>query len=150
MHALDHLVITRQQAVALGDALGDARTVIPSGYRNNALWNLAHLESTAELLLYKLSGLPLSVTEDDIASFAKGSSPEDWDAPPDWGVIRERLTAQPARIRADHEAGRFETYTEYTTSAGVTLTCFEDALAFNEFHEGLHLGYLLAMRKALA
>ena len=150
MHALDQLSTTRERCVALGDALGKARTVVPPGYRNNALWNLAHLETTAEILLYERSGLPLAIDEDDRARFAKGSSPEAWDTPPDWGVVRERLLAQPARIRADHEAGRFRTYEEYTTSAGVTLTDFASALAFNEFHEGLHLGYVLAMRKALA
>ncbi len=36
------------------------------------------------------------------------------------------------------------------TSAGIRLESVEDAIAFNNFHEGIHLGYVMALKKALA
>jgi len=49
----------------------------------------------------------------------------------------------------DLEAGIFKTYQEYPTSTGYVITSVQDALNFNNFHEGIHLGYILALKKSL-
>ncbi len=51
------------------------------------------------------------------------------------------------RLGGLDRAGRFETYREYRTTPGVVLASVEDALRFNLYHEGLHLGSVLALRK---
>jgi len=53
-------------------------------------------------------------------------------------------------LRTDYDAGIFVGYQSYLTSAGVQLESVEDAIVFNNYHEGIHLGYLLGLRKALA
>ena len=42
-------------------------------------------------------------------------------------------------------AGVFSNFTPYTTSYGYTLTCIEDAIHFNNTHEGMHLGVVIAL-----
>jgi hypothetical protein len=49
----------------------------------------------------------------------------------------------------DYENGVFKEYNEYKTSTKVTLRNIEDALAFNLYHEGLHLGVILSLEKIL-
>jgi len=41
----------------------------------------------------------------------------------------------------------FTNYSDYETSFGLNLTSIEEAISFNNIHEGIHFGYLLAMVK---
>jgi len=80
-------------------------------------------------------------------AFRKGSSPRDWDRAWDYAEVRDLLVSLPDQTEADLRAGRFEQYRAYTTSAGVTVTSVHDAIRFNLYHEGLHLGSVLALRR---
>jgi len=121
--------------------------VIPDGHRNNILWNLGHIIVVEQLLHYKLSGLEPHIPNELIAQFKTGTSPADWAMPPDAGLIRSLLVDLPRELDADFRAGRFTTFTAYTTTTGVTLYNFDDANSFNHFHEGVHTGIIMSMRK---
>ena len=127
----------------------DALFEIPEGYNNNLAWNLGHLVVTQQLLHYKLSGLPMAVDEEMVNCFRKGTGPGDWEARPDMEQIRSLLITHPEKLEADLMANEFKHFTSYQTSAGVTLNTIDDALQFNQFHEGLHLGYMMAMKRTL-
>ena len=144
----------RQTRRALDDLtarLGtEAWTRVPEGSSNNVLWNVGHLVVTLELLTYGLTGLDLGVPASMVTSFRKGTSPADWDETPDPEAVLHHLHASPDRIEADLRAGRFTEYREYTTTPGVVLASVDDALAFDLYHEGLHLGAVLSLRKLVA
>ena len=53
------------------------------------------------------------------------------------------------KLVEDYNNGLFKNYNEYTVSTKSTLTNAEEALEFNNFHEGIHLGYILALKKSL-
>lgn len=122
---------------------------IPSGYRNNVWWNIAHTVVTQQLLVYKLSGLEVRIPEAFIAKYKKGTVPEGEPTQEEIKEITELLCETITWTQEDYESGRFIRYKEYTTSAGVTLKNVDDALAFNLFHEGLHLGAIFSLRKML-
>ena len=42
---------------------------IPEGFSNNIIWNIAHVVVTQQLLVYKLSGLPMHVSEEMVAKY---------------------------------------------------------------------------------
>ena len=50
-------------------------------------------------------------------------------------------------LEEDFSNGIFKSFDEYPTSYNVTLNSTEDAINFNNVHEGLHLGYIMAMKK---
>ena len=52
-------------------------------------------------------------------------------------------------MQEDYAKGLFKDYTEYTTSANVTLSSVDDAIIFNVYHEGLHLGAILSLLKVV-
>ena len=60
------------------------------------------------------------------------------------------LDETPQNLKQDYEAGLLSGFRPYTTFTGITLETIEDALAFNNFHEGLHLGTILALRNFVA
>ena len=148
--ALDVVRKTRQSTAAVVDALPpDALTVIPDGFSNHVLWNVGHLVVTMQSLVYGLSGQPLGVPDAWVAAFRKGTTPEAGVAAAPWPEIRDAFLGLPDQTEVDLRAGAFRQYREYTTTPGVVLASVEEALRFNLFHEGLHLGAILAMRKHL-
>ena len=46
---------------------------IPEGFSNNLIWNAAHVIVTQQILVYKLSGLPVMVSEEMIEKIQKRS-----------------------------------------------------------------------------
>ena len=49
---------------------------IPQGFNNNIIWNIGHIVVTQQLLAYKLSGLPMMVSDSMIAKYMKDTKPE--------------------------------------------------------------------------
>jgi DinB superfamily len=147
MHSLNVFSQIRQLIRTAVEDLDDgAMFTIPDGFDNNVAWNLGHIIVTQQALHYRLSGLPTVTTREDIAMFKTGSSPADWAREPDMNRLRALLDETADRLEPDCEAGLFANFRPYTTSTGVDLGNFEEALAFNNFHEGLHLGAILALR----
>jgi hypothetical protein len=46
------------------------------GYSNNLIWNIAHIIVVQQMLVYKLSGLPMMIS-DEMVEKIKGTKPED-------------------------------------------------------------------------
>ena len=125
----------------------DILAEIPAGFRNNNWWNIAHILVVQQLIHYKLSGLPVYIDKELVKGYSKGSAPG---GPPHKDTlmsVRESLTETVKWLERDYKAGRFVTYTPYTTSARVTLNSIEDALLFNLYHEGLHMGVIRSLQK---
>jgi len=120
---------------------------IPEGFKNNIAWNVAHLLVTQQLLCYKLSGLDCLVSAEMIENFQKGSAPNYIVTVEDFGTIKEQFLQFPVKLDEDYTKGIFKNYTGYTTSVNVTLSNIEDAIDFNLFHEGIHLGVILQLLK---
>lgn len=120
---------------------------IPDGYANNLAWNLGHLVVTQQLLCYGRSGLALKVEEDMLARYRKGTRPEAAIEGMEIGRLKHLMTDLVDRMEADLNAGLFKEYNRYETSYGFVLENIEDGLNFNNVHEGMHLGYMMAMRK---
>lgn len=122
---------------------------IPEGFRNNIWWNIAHVVVTQQLLIYLLSDLPARISDELIDKFKKGTVPDGSATDEEIDEIKGYLFATAEWIQQDYDAGIFEKFNSYTTTPGVVLESVEDALAFNVFHEGLHLGVILSLQKAL-
>ncbi|TNF67782.1 MAG: DinB family protein [Bacteroidetes bacterium] len=121
---------------------------IPDGFNNNIWWNAAHTLVVQQLLCYRLSGLPMHIDNDLAAAYSKGTFPGTLPEARIREKICDLLTSTVGQLRRDFEEGIFKEYTSYTTSAGVTLENIEDAILFNLYHEGLHMGTILALLKA--
>jgi hypothetical protein len=150
MHSITLFKGARNYMKSLIDALSEKQlTTIPEGYNNHIFWHLGHVVVTQQLLHYRRSGLPLHIDENLIDLFKNGSSPRDWSDPPDPGRILSLLNTLPERLAQDYADERFKgiTFDGFTTRSGFELNSIDQAIVFNNYHEGIHAGYLMAMRR---
>jgi hypothetical protein len=122
---------------------------VPDGFNNNIWWNAVHTLVVQQLLCYKLSGLPLHIEASLVSDYSKGTFPGKLPEPVAREAICDLLTSTAAQLREDYQKDVFKSYTPYTTSAGVTLHNIEEGLQFNLYHEGLHMGAILSLLKAV-
>ncbi|GAA6768384.1 DinB family protein [Flavobacterium sp. CGRL1] len=120
---------------------------IPEGFNNNIIWNVAHCVAAQQTLVYKLSGLPTMVSEDFILKYRKGTKPEGNVSKEEVNEIRAFLLSTFEKTKNDFQSGLFVDYNEYTTSMGFTLKNVQDALDFNNYHEGIHTGIAMSLKK---
>ena len=123
---------------------------IPAGFNNNIWWNIAHVVVTPQLLMYKLSGLDFTIEEELVNKYKKGTFPQGEPSNEELEKIKTYLFSTVEQIQHDYGQGKFKNFQEYMTTPNIGLSSPEDALSFNVFHEGLHLGAILALKKALA
>jgi len=123
--------------------------MIPENYNNNIFWNISHVLVTQQLLVYKLSKLQTRLDWALVKKYSKGTFPENDVSEEEIQQVAEALLATPRWTKEDYEKGIFKEYTPYTTSAKVTLNNVEDAIAFNIFHMGLHMGTVKAIQKKM-
>ncbi len=121
---------------------------IPEGFNNNIIWNIGHIVVTKQILAYKLSGLPVNISNELIQKYVKGSKPIADVTQEEVNEINELLKTSINKTIEDYENGLFKDFNEYTVSTtGNTLTNIEESLEFILFHEGIHLGIVMAMLK---
>lgn len=145
-------VLKKSRALLLKELDGltlDQIHAIPAGFKNNIAWNVAHLVVTQQLLHYKLSGLNCLCPDDLIEGYTKGTAPKKPFTEEEFEDVKDLLIGLPDTLEEDFEAGIFETYHTYPTSTGIVLDSIEIALAFNNFHEGIHYGIIRSIKKFL-
>lgn len=123
-------------------------TYIPKGLNNNILWNWGHILVTQQLLCHKLAGVDSQLSQDFIDRYRKGSKPEMIvSAQGDLKYIQDNWMTIPLNTIELHENNQLNNYKDYTTSFGVTLKTINEAIRFNNIHEGLHLGIIMSLKK---
>lgn len=120
---------------------------IPKGFSNNLIWNIAHIVVTEQILVYKLSGLQPMISAELIEKYKKGTSPQGDISVQEIQQIKELLATTLIQTQKDYQAGVFKDFQEYPTSSDYILRNVEDALAYNLFHEGIHLGVIMSLKK---
>lgn len=148
-HFEDLTVIRQHFTEFLEDYSFKQLTRIPAGFKNHIFWNCAHALVTQQLLAYHLSGNEMLIGNDWVHRFKKGTFGEQNVKPEEVSELIELLDSTIRLTRADYFTDRLSDYQPYQTSFGIRLETIEDAIRFNNVHEGLHLGYIMAMRKYL-
>lgn len=127
----------------------DQLNTVPKGYRNSIFWNVAHTVVTQQLLVYGLSNRPLLVDSDLVKTYKKDTKTVHEATEKELALVKTLLFSTIEQTKTDYDNGMFKNFTPYTTSLNVTLSTVDEAIRFNTFHEGIHLGYILAMKNTL-
>ena len=122
---------------------------VPTGFNNNIIWNLGHLVAAQQGICYVRAGLKPRIDEDFINRYKKGSKPERFLDEQELKKIKELFFSSLDALKKDYENGLWPGYDSWTTSYGVELNSIEDAIQFLNFHEGLHSGYILALKRVI-
>ena len=144
------LNITRNNIINAIEGLSlEELNTVPKGFNNNVIWNVGHVVATQQLLCYKFSGLKMSLDSDFITKYMKGSVADNDISQEEVDYILKQLKVLPAKLENDYTNGVFENYNTYTTSYNITLSAISEAIQFNNVHEGLHFGYIMALKKLI-
>ncbi|WP_447635437.1 DinB family protein [Flavobacterium microcysteis] len=120
---------------------------VPEGFNNNLIWNIGHIIVVQQLLVYKLSGLPTMVSDEMISKYQKGTKPEADVTREEVNEIKRLLYVTIEQAQADFDNQIFKTYHEFTNNLGFTIRSAEGAIAYNYYHEAMHLGMMMSIRK---
>jgi len=125
----------------------DELNKIPNGFNNNLIWNIGHAIVTQQKLIYKGSNLQGYISDELFNKYQSGTKPTVPVSQKEADELKSLLTSQIEQTINDFQKGVFLTYNERTTGIGFHLTSVQDAFECNNFHEGLHLGYMQSIRK---
>jgi len=122
---------------------------IPTGFNNNLIWNLAHLISGQQGICYTRAGLPHVVEDKYYTPFRPDTKPERFIDTEEITHIKELFLSSIDRLEADMQANIFTNYPAWLSRYGTTINSFNEAMEFLPFHEGLHCGYIMALKRAV-
>lgn len=141
---------TRQNILSsISDLTLEQLNYIPEGFNNNIAWNLGHCLLTQRLLHYGLCNLTHDTPDHINKLFRKGASPS---IPIDQDTIdyfKNEFIGAVDQLEQDYNNKLFKNFKVYPTSYGYDLTSLENAIIFNNTHEALHFGYIMALKRAL-
>jgi hypothetical protein len=120
---------------------------IPAGFNNNIIWNLGHLIAAQQGICYKRAGATMLISDDFWERFRTGSKPAGTVEDREIEHIRSLFLNSIDRLAIDCDTPVFDNYTSWTTRYGVEIANIHDAIHFLPFHEGLHLGTIMTMKK---
>ncbi|MGZ3756209.1 MAG: DinB family protein [Mucilaginibacter sp.] len=120
---------------------------IPTGFNNNIIWNLGHMIAAQQGICYARSGVDKLVSDEFFMAYKPGSKPEKFIDQPQYDNIKELLFSTLVQLETDLKNNLFVNYTPVMTRYNVELTNIQDAIEFLPFHEGLHIGYIMSLRK---
>ncbi len=121
--------------------------IIPEGFSNNLIWNIAHIIVVQQMLVYNLSGLPMMVSDEMVARYKRGTKPDQPVTQPEVDEIKLLLSSTLEKAKRDVDENLFQNYTEFTTMSGFTIKNAQAALEFNNYHEAVHTGIMMQIRK---
>lgn len=127
----------------------DQLNAIPKGFNNNIIWNLGHMVATQQGICYKRAGLSTWVNESFFDTYKPDTKPEGPASQQQFDEIKELMITTLEQFEKDYNADLFGNYPSWITRYGVEISSIDDAIAFLPFHEGLHVGYIMGMRKLL-
>ncbi|MGE5702799.1 MAG: DinB family protein [Clostridia bacterium] len=123
--------------------------IVPDGFNNNILWNLGHILTVQEMLLF-FTKEPEHLPQSYLSLFGKDTKPADWpDDVPSVEVIVQHLEEQIGRIK-DHFFNRLdENLPQPFKMRGKEISTYGEMIMFSLYHEGMHTGYMMALKRAL-
>lgn len=120
---------------------------VPEGFSNNLIWNIGHIVVAQQGLVYKSSEVEWHISMELYDRYKSGTRPERDVTQAEIDELKHLLIALIAQTEADLAAGKFTKFNERTTGTGFHLGNLQDALHFNNYHEAIHLGIMMGIRR---
>lgn len=124
----------------------DLRNVVPAGFNNSIHWQIGHVLTVTDRIVYLLSEQSSLLPANYVSFFGNGTRPAEWqEEPPAWDVILTQLKEQPAQMRESlHD--KLEVPVKENMMRAATI---EQLINTSIMHEASHIGVISAMMKVL-
>lgn len=124
---------------------------IPAGFNNNLAWNVGHIIANQQILCYRNAGVKPVIEDEFIDKYKTGTRPESFIDERKFDAFKKYLIETIDKFEEDSTTNMFQNYKAFDLRSypGVRLTNISDAASFVSFHDGLHVGYSMALKRAL-
>lgn len=114
----------------------------------NILWNIGHVVHSLYGMTYGSCKLDYPGLPEWPEQFKGGSSPATWEGTPDVAAVMEHFKSSAAKVGEDLNAGVFDGFDKVELGP-FTFTSIEQLLQFHLYHEGIHLGMVMTLKKLI-
>ncbi|MDP4130664.1 MAG: DinB family protein [Bacteroidota bacterium] len=147
--SVEMLIAYRRTTLKLLEGLSmDSLNAIPPGFNNNLIWNFGHVVVSQQSMCYLNAGLKPVIDETYFVKYRKGTKPEKPVDKAEFETLKNLSETALQQLDRDLENNLFSRFNPFGTSYGVEITNINDVLKILLFHEGLHLGYCMALKRA--
>ena len=122
-------------------------TAIPTGFSNSILWNFGHIVVSQHLLSYGLSNGELKIDRDLISKYKRGSSGKENISKEQFEEFLKQSNSLVQNLIEDYQKLKKNKFNSFTTGLKNELNSIDDAIEFNNTHEGIHLGVMMSIAK---
>jgi hypothetical protein len=122
---------------------------IPAGFSNNIIWNMGHVIAAQQAVCYRRAGLPLRIESHFFETFKPGTKPIVFFTSNEIDSVKSLLLSTIDDFEKDYITNEFTNYEIWITRYGAQISNIEVAAEFIFFHEGIHLGCVMALKKCL-
>lgn len=123
---------------------------VPAGFNNNIVWNLGHIIAAQQGICYVRRGAPVVVDEKYYLQYKPGTKPDEFVDAAEVENLKQLLLSSLDRFEADYQGNAFANYPAWTTRYGVEIANIDDILQFLLYHEGLHTGTIMAVKRLVS
>ncbi|WP_163103437.1 DinB family protein [Peribacillus alkalitolerans] len=124
--------------------------IIPNGFPNHLRWQLGHIYSSVEGIVFHFAGEKPNLPDGYMELFNTGTRPSEWKTtPPTIEEVIPLLTEQINRVKETF-AGRLDEKVSKPLPVGpLQLETIGELLSFASFHESEHIGIIKALNIAV-
>jgi len=108
---------------------------------------MGHLVAVQQGICYQKAGLPPLINDDFFKKFMPGSKPDGAFSKDEIVHIKQLLVITLDQLETDYNNLVFGNYTAWFTRLGTKVTNIDDCLEFLSFHEKLHSGTIMALKR---
>jgi hypothetical protein len=145
VHMIRRFVLTQ-----ITDLQAGQLNKIPNGFNNNIIWNMAHMVAAMQVLCYKRANQPITMDDRIIFPYLTGTKPQRELAGSEIDEIKRALIESVSRLAIDLETNDFSKYTpspNIFSQYNMSLNSIDDALDFVLYHDGYHIGNIVALKR---
>lgn len=152
MNSVEVLVNVRNTIIkVVSDLSVEKLNKIPAGFNNNIAWNFGNLLVSQQNVLYRCAGLPIDLDERYFPLYKGGTKPEQDITQEEFDKLKELFITQTEKMKTDFDKKIFTEYKVWHHAmTGIEIDTLETAIQFLTFHESLHLGYIMAIKRSLS
>ena len=105
------------------------------------------MKLSQQSLVYRSSDVPMHIADDLFERYKPGTKPTGTVSQDEASELRNLLTSLVEQTENDFHSGKFTVFNERTTLTGFNLASLKDAFEFINYHEGIHMGYMMSLIK---
>ena len=124
---------------------------IPERFNNNLAWNFGHVIANQQILCYRNAGVKPVIEDKIIDKYKTGTRPESFIDDKEFKLLMQYLVITIDQFEEDASTDTFDNYNalDFKSYPGLRVENIRDAAKFVSFHDGLHVGYSMALKRVL-